>query len=157
MDRRGFSIKARHVATATTAATGVFLLFLPAPERSLSEQNKDETAAAPAPRIAPTVTVEELKLLFSLTDLPKRAAPEPSPVDPSAAIGRYRLLGVTMNDDEALALIADGNTQLTLRQGDMLAEFVVTRIRPRQVEFEKEGIAASLRLAGMTRRDSSDQ
>lgn len=159
MDKLRLSMNARHVAAVAAAATGIVLFFLPAPERPLGTQNSAEVAAAPAHQTAPAVTVEEFKPLFDLAGLPRPPAPEPppaAPIDPRAAIGRYMLLGVTVNDNEALALIADGGRQLTLRQGDVLAGFTVTQIRPRQVDFEKEGIAASLRLAETTRRTSND-
>ena len=153
-------MNAKRLAAAATAATGLFVLFMPAPERSLGKRNGEEIAVAKTPQTTPAVAAEALKPLFDLASLPQPPAPEPTraaPMDPGAAIVRYALLGVMVNDDEAMALIADGDRQVMLKQGDRLAEFTVMRIHPRQVDFIREGVVASLRLTGTRRRASSDQ
>lgn len=97
------------------------------------------------------LSTDEARTLFDFTRLPSPKQPETPPapamtIDPAAAIKRHRLLGITINENEAVALLTDGTHQITLKRGDNLANFTVTHIRPREVVFEKGGVVAALSL-----------
>ena len=97
------------------------------------------------------LSADKANALFNLARLPSPEAPAPVPapvvrIDPAAALKRHRLLGITINENEAVALVTDGARQMLLKEGDSLADFVVKTISPRQVTFEKDGVVAALSL-----------
>jgi len=116
------------------------------------------TLALPAPPAdypQDTITGNEKMLslgqataVFDLSVLPPESAPivEVTPVDPTAAIRRHQLVGVTINKGGAFALVSDGAHTFTLKQGDMLDGFVVHNIGPRRVDFKKGDVIAALEL-----------
>ena len=94
---------------------------------------------------------EDAIALFNLGSLPAVEAPPPPPVaepviDPAAAIKRYTLLGVTVNEVGAIALVSVDGNQQSLKHGDRLEGFEVVGILPRQIDFQKDDVTASLVL-----------
>ena len=132
------------IALAGLAAA---LLFWPTPNRAAPVL----TVPAPRPVLLQPMTEESAIALFDLSTLPPIKAPPPPPVaqpviDPAAAIKRYTLLGVTVNELGAIALLGGNGQQQSLKQGDMLDGFAVVQILPRQIDFQKNDIAVSLVL-----------
>lgn len=77
---------------------------------------------------------------------------EPAPIiaepvfDPAAAISNYRLLGVTLHEDGAVALLFDGDRTFNLKEGDILEGFSASNIEARRIEFRQGEIIAVLEL-----------
>ena len=139
-----------HVLAGVVCVAAFAALLWPAPK--LAVEPLAEVAAAPAAETGQhTLSVDRLTPLFSPGRLPRAQAPSPSAapaatIDPAAALKGHRLLGVTINEHEALALLTDGARRITLKEGDRLAGFTVSAIRPRQVMFEKDGVRAVISL-----------
>lgn len=130
-----------------TFLAAICVFFLPSPHM-----------APPAMKMgaAPEFTVnEELHLsydhAYALFDHSVRP-PEPTPtiaepvVDPAAAISSYRLFGVTLHEDGAIALLFDGDRTFNLKEGDILEGFSVSNIEARRIEFRQGEIIAVLEL-----------
>lgn len=138
-------------ATAGIAGlTALCVFLLPAPvhsiptvstqyEQSLSENTHNQANVSPT--------------LFDLHDLPIAKSSEPATVliDPAAAIKEYRLLGVTIDDDKAIALLTSGSGQRIVKPGDTLEGFTLATISARDVSFQKDGISVTLTLPPDTR------
>jgi len=142
------SHKIRLMAAAIfIAAIGIFFwrpapLAAPAPPVDFPEDNITHDKQL--------LSLEEATALFDLSALPKEPAPivKAQPVDPTAAIQRHQLIGVTINKSGAIALVSDGASTFTLKQGDLLDGFVVDTIGPRRIEFKKGSMIAALDLPG---------
>jgi len=140
--------KMRIVAAAIfIAAIGLFFwrpatLALPAPPAIHPQGNITDNEQ--------TLSLAQATAVFDLSVLPPKSAPiiEAQPVDPTAAIRRYQLVGVTINKSGAFALVSDGAHNFTLKQGDMLDGFVVHNIGPRRIEFKKGDVIAAIELPG---------
>lgn len=149
MNKRALPLELRVLAGVVCVAALAALLW-PAPK--LAVEPFAEGVAAPAAEIGQhTLSADRLTPLFSPGRLPRAQTPPPSAapaatIDPAAALKRHRLLGVTINEHEAVALVTDGARRITLKEGDRLAGFAVSAIRPRQVMFEKDGVRAVISL-----------
>lgn len=138
------------ILAGAACVLALFILLRPHPEYpglSLAPPAFQQEPA-PAGRV---LTPERLNAFFDIARLPLPKAPEPAPVlapvvDPAAAIKRHKLLGITISEDDAVALVSDGGRQILLKEGDSLAGFVATQIRPRGIVFEKDGVVAVLSL-----------
>lgn len=98
-----------------------------------------------------TLSANEAQPFFDLNRLPQPKRPEPPPapvatIDLAADIKRYTLLGITIGDREAVALLTSGAEPITLKERDQLAGFVLTHIQPREVIFAKDGVVTALSL-----------
>jgi len=133
------------LAVAAIVAASIALIFLPPPTRNIPAPI---TVEAPLAISLSPLSAEQAESLFDLASLPVIEVPPPPPVivDPAAALKRHTLLGVSLNETGAIALISDGVRQLSLKEGGVLAGFEVIRIWPRQVDFEKDGTTVSLSL-----------
>ena len=148
------ALKGPHFLSLAFITAGVAFLIWPTPEPALPTVIDHRNAPADQPDNQ-ALRAEKAQALFDFASLPTAPAPEPlSPkpaaVDPAAAINRYRLVGVSVNEHGALALLSDGFAHFTIATGDNLAGFTVTKISPRRVDFEKDSIAATLSLPGHT-------
>ncbi len=123
----------------------IAMIFLPPPSRTLPAMPAVNATIA---ETAPVLSSELAGRLFNLANLPAIEIPPPAPVivDIAAALKRHTLLGVTLNETSAIALVSDGARQISLEEGAVLAGFEVIRIMPRQVDFRKDGVTASLSL-----------
>jgi len=148
----GSSYSTLRMISGATGLAALAILLWPAPERDLvSAMELSADSRQSASRVA--LPGERLRVHFRLDRLPAPKAPAPVVVaapaveiDPAAALRRYRLLGVTINEDDAVALITDGARQVLLKEGESLANFVATEIRPREVVFDSDGVVATLSL-----------
>ena len=149
----GLSYSALRTAAGATALAALALVLWPAPQRDLVSETSPPADSEPRSADRVAFSGETLEAFFRLDQLPAPKAPAPAvaavrvvEIDPAAELRRYRLLGVTITGDDAVALITDGARQFPLREGERLADFVAAEIRPREVKFEKDGVAATLSL-----------
>lgn len=139
------------VIIAAVCTLAVITLLWPIPEMTTQSLTVDaiKSETERGPTVLPT---DKIHSLFDLTRMPSAIQPAQPPaattptLDPAAAIRRYTLMGVTANEHEAVALLSDGASQITIKEGDRIAGFAVTDIRSRQVVFEKDGVVATLSL-----------
>lgn len=139
-----------HFLSLAFIIAGVAFLIWPTPEQALPTIIDHRNASADQINNQ-ALRAEKAQALFDFASLPAAPAPEPrapnpAAIDPTAAIKRYKLVGVSVNEQGALALLSDGFAHFTIAVGDKLAGFTVTKISPRRIEFEKESIAATLSL-----------
>ena len=139
-----------HFASLALLIAGAVFLVWPAPERTVPAIAHDDNGLTDQVN-GLELRAEKAQTLFNLAGLPAVPAPEPPPpqpatVDPAAAIKRHRLVGVSVHEEGALALLTDGLTHFTVATGDTLAGFTITKISARRVDFAKEGVRATLAL-----------
>jgi hypothetical protein len=99
------------------------------------------------------ISLERAKAYFDLSFLPAKLMPSvaPQPVDPAAGLQRYQLLGVTVNQTGAVALVSDGAHPFNVKLGYVLEDFIVSNIEPRRVEFKKDDTVAILELPAVAK------
>lgn len=141
--------RAQMGACALTAAAAFLLLWTPRGKAMAPAAPQTPLFAAAEPSAERGLpTTEAIEALFAIETLPPAPPPvivEP-PVDPAAGLRRHILVGVTMSESVAVALLFDGGRQIQVRKGDLIEGFNVAAIEPRRIEFRKDDVVVALEL-----------
>jgi hypothetical protein len=102
------------------------------------------------PSIDPAA-LTRLAARFDLSTLPAERTPEPPPVDPTAALRAFTLIGIVGTDDTSVVLMAGGGAPSTLKIGEALAGFTLATVEARRVVFVQGATHVEFVLAEGTR------
>lgn len=143
--------RASKILSAVLFCAGVsfFLLLVPRHDLPMRQLSPQTTINISKPT---SLTADQIRDFFDISKLPETPtrAPVAEIIDPAADLLANQLIGITIGEGGAIALIKNGSEIIQLRIGDKFLGFDVLQILPRQVVFKKENLEARLDLPRAT-------
>lgn len=120
------------------AAAGVF--FWLQPSKGLQDRIKDSLIVMDSDQTIETTSIYPMffkrfdQSILPVPEIPKPVAPI---IDPAVKLKAWNLVGVVQGDNKSMALFSQGNSLITQRVGDNIAEFKLIEIAPRHALFKQ--------------------